>query len=253
MWAMNGDNRMISRKIRGKEDGFTLIELLITLIITGAMSTAMFSFYRQTLRTDIAQSQLVMAQQNLRASLGLMTRELRMAGFDPTRADIIGISAATSSGITIVMDIDGVGDGDTSDPDEQITFGFAAADDPDADGLAGNNAQEALGFAANLGRNVWNGAAWGGVVAIAEDIQAIEFYYTLEDGTQTLTPAILADIRTVEMSVLARAANVDPDYSDTVTYTTGSGVAWGPYNDNYRRKFLKVKTILRNMSRSLRL
>jgi len=250
---MNGENTMRNRKIPGRESGFTLIELLITLVIAGVMSAAMFSFYQQNLRTDSAQSTVVRAQQNLRASLGLMIRELRMSGYDPTKAGFTGMSSVASSGLTIRMDLDG--NGNDLGPDERIAYGFDAADDPDGDGIAGNDAQEALGFAADLVRRTWDqgAAAWGAWVAVAEDIQAIEFYYTLANGTQTLTPATPADIRIVEVSVLARASSVDQDHTDSGTYATASGAVWGPYNDGYRRRFMTVKTILRNMSRSLSL
>ena len=99
---------------------------------------------------------------------------------------------------------------------------------------------------ADLGRDTG-----GGFMPIAENIQAVEFSYILESGTRVSNPNIseLNLIRTVQISVLARASHPDqdPNYTDTRLYTTVSGTNWGPFNDKYKRRFASITIQCRNL------
>ena len=63
--------------------GFTMVELLITMLISGVIMAAIYSAYTAQQRTYLAQQQVAGMQQNIRAGLDIMVRELRMAGYDP--------------------------------------------------------------------------------------------------------------------------------------------------------------------------
>ena len=62
--------------------GFTLVELLIALAVSGIIMTGIFSAFKTQQDSYLAQEQVAEMQQNLRASLYIMTREIRMAGYD---------------------------------------------------------------------------------------------------------------------------------------------------------------------------
>ena len=227
-----------------KSNGFTLVELLIAMAVSSFIMAAIYATYLLNQKSYHVQDDVAEMQQNLRTAFYHLSSEIRMAGFDPTDIANAGIITATASRISFSMDItdntgNGSSDGDTDDIDELINFGFKPDDDADDNGIADSGA-------ASLGRQT--GGA-GGYQPVAENIQAIEFNYVLSDGTRTLTPspALLNSIRAVEISILARSARRDRDFTNAATYTTGAGTTWGPFNDNYRRRLIITNVQCRNM------
>lgn len=71
--------------------GFTLVELLIAMVVSVIAIGGVFSVYTIQLRCHRDQEQVLTAQQNLRASLLIIEKELRMAGFDPLDTGQFGI------------------------------------------------------------------------------------------------------------------------------------------------------------------
>jgi type IV pilus assembly protein PilW len=228
--------------------GFTLVELMITVAISGIVIAAIYSAYISQQRTYLAQEQVAEMQQNIRAAIDMMTREIRMAGYDPTQSAGAGITTVTSSRFTFTQDINSDGNIPTVPPlgGETIIFGFSNANDIDNNGVADAGA-------APLGRETG-----GGFQPIAENIQAIEFRYL--DATGAVT-AVLADIRSVQVSILARAGREDRDFTNTMVYCPASNpfnpatglctnaapaTIWGPYNDNFRRRLLITTIQCRN-------
>ncbi len=67
--------------MKRKEAGFTLIELLIVLVISTLLTAAIYSTFIGQQRTYAIQTGVVDMQQNARAALTVMMRDLRMAGF----------------------------------------------------------------------------------------------------------------------------------------------------------------------------
>ena len=65
------------------DSGFTLIEILVALALTGIVLGAIYAAYQSQHKTYITQESVAEMQQNLRAAMYLMVREIRMAGYDP--------------------------------------------------------------------------------------------------------------------------------------------------------------------------
>ena len=63
------------------EYGMTMVELLIALLITGILSVAMFRIYINQHQVWTAQSSVIEMQQNARAAMDELTRQIRMAGY----------------------------------------------------------------------------------------------------------------------------------------------------------------------------
>jgi prepilin-type N-terminal cleavage/methylation domain-containing protein len=61
--------------------GITLIELLVVLVITGILLGAIYPTFIGQQKTYTVQEQVVDMQQNVRASINRIMREIRMAGF----------------------------------------------------------------------------------------------------------------------------------------------------------------------------
>lgn len=61
--------------------GITLIELLVALVITGILVAAVYRTFTSQQKTYTVQEQVVDTQQNVRAGVNRMMREIRMAGF----------------------------------------------------------------------------------------------------------------------------------------------------------------------------
>ena len=220
------------------------MELMIAMAAgTLVLAAVMTSFLSQH-RHYLAQDDVVEMQQNGRVAMDMLTREIRMAGFDPTENADAGILTAGPGQLSFTQDITGrpvtapslptdPSDGSLDDAGEIIDFGFSATDDADRNGIP-----DGAPKAASLGRQT---GGLGGYQPIAENIQAIEFLYTIGDGTPaTKNPDIakLNDRSSVQISILARAGNPDQKFTNSMAYTAASGTAWGPYNDNFRRRLV---------------
>lgn len=213
--------------------GFTLIEVLMALAISGLIMGAVFTAFKSQQDSYLAQDQVVEMQQNLRAGINYITQELRMAGYDPYISATAGIEKAelTSVVFTYVADDDGLDNNNDGRIDEtgelqKITFDlYDAYGDGDMD----------------IGRQAGNTASTKR--AIAENIERLEFRYLDADGAVTTTPD---EIKTVQISLLARVGQPDRNFHNNLTYTSAAGNVWGPYNDRLRRRFEIVSINLRN-------
>lgn len=225
--------------MQNKNKGFTLIELLITLAISTIVMAAVWQSFQSQQESYVAQEQVSAMQQNLRAGLEMMVREIRMVGLDMSGDADAGFVAATSADLRFTMDLDNSGTVNAAppgDPNEDIRYALYTS---------------AVTGKQNLGRDT--GA---GLQAVAEDIEAIEFLYTLEDGTQTLAPAAVNFelIRSIDISILARTGRRDKNFINAETYNPASvlygiaaAAAWGPYNDGFKRRILITSVRCRNM------
>ena len=229
--------------------GFTLVELMIAVFISGLVMAAVVSIYIAQSRSYNTQDDIANLQQNLRGALVILTTEIRLAGCDPTESKVPGIQAATGTNFRFTMDTKNTETPRKNAPDalvtgdEDIAYGFAAGVVTDINGRVLTGGQPWSGTA-SLGRQIDNA---GGFEPLADNIEALEFNYILDDNTSTRTPTILNKIRAVQVSLLARATNQAPDFIHNNTYTTASGVAWTPIQDNFRRRLVITTIQCRNM------
>ena len=180
---------MITRR---NKSGFTMVELLVVLAVSSILLSLMYQVYRSQLKTHTTQQELVEMQQNMRAVLYLMEREVRMAGHGPNGgvADP-AVTTAQIESIAFAMDLTGgtslePSDGDTGDPGEIIRYFINGSGDLVRNANDGNGDQ---------------------ILLPARDITQLTFVYkdtngvTLDDdgaGNLTTTASLQA-IRTVEI------------------------------------------------------
>jgi len=69
-------------KIIKSERGVTLVELLISLFLVGVLSAAMFKIYVNQHHAWMIQDRVIEMQQNARAAIDELTRQIRMTGYE---------------------------------------------------------------------------------------------------------------------------------------------------------------------------
>lgn len=247
-----------------QETGFTLVELMIALFISGLVMAALITIYIAQSKAYSRHDDIADIQQNLRGALAILPTEIRLAGCDPEETGKPKILDATRNRLQFTMDIRGnavnanSADGDTNDPGENIAYTLTARNrttnttvtaDTNNDGIidsGGANWDWGNNITPSLGRQT--GGA-GGFQPLADNVEAIEFNYILANGATTLTPSNsdLNDIRSVQVSLLARTFNQSQDFVHTASYTTASGAVWTPPQDNFRRRLVLTTIHCRNL------
>ena len=226
---------MNREKIFCRQQGFTLVELMVTLVISFVIAGAAYSAYVFQQKSYVIQEDVAEMQQNIRVALAIMTREMRMAGYDPTFSGEYGIVSATANQFNFTSDLcqNGGVPGTCTRGGQSITETYLY----ELYDSSGDGEDDAL-------RRTPGGSA------VADNIEHLEFVYVLRDGirTQVPTPSEMKRIVSIEVSILARSPKQDHRYSDSQTYTTGSGIILGPYYDKYRRRLIVTTLQLRNMA-----
>ena len=223
-----------------KEQGFTLIELLVVVALVGIVMAGIYSTYASQQKSYITQDQVAAMQQNLRAAMYYMGREIRMAGYDPTGSAGAAIMIANVAELQFTIDENGDGDFTNPSPppanDSNEQLRYALTNDADRDGIAD-------GSPCNLGRETWD----GGLQTLSENIDALNFVYLDANGTITAT---LSDIRSVQVTIVARTSRGDPGYTNTTVYQNQQDpptTILPAQNDNFRRRLLTTFIRCRNL------
>lgn len=218
------------------QPGFTLVELVVTLLISFVITGAAYSAYVVQQKNYIIQEEVAVVQQNIRAGLDLMTREIRMAGYDPSFSGNYSITTATADTFSFTSDLcdDGGPPATCVIDGENITETYQYE--------LYKPANASADYPYSLRRTPAGSA-------IAENIEHLAFRYTLRDGSRTSAPdnRELQQIVQVDISLLVRSARKDHRYTDAKTYQTASGAVLPPFNDNYHRRMMITTLQLRNL------
>jgi type IV pilus assembly protein PilW len=165
--------------------GHTMVELVIAIALAAVLIAAIYQVHAVRQRSHTRQQLAVEMQQNIRAAISLMKREIRMAGYDPASKDgrdndentvIDNDEESANTGIHIagrnMIQFTFDNDADmTINSDERVTYGFAHKYDHNKDGIADAGA-------APLGRQTGVGT----LIPVAENIQAVGFAYAFDNN-----------------------------------------------------------------------
>lgn len=186
-------------KCRMQQAGVSLVELMIAMAISLIVLWALYTLYITQVKAYTVQEQVAEMQQQARAAMDLLSRELHMAGYDPSGVNADADPSNDFPGVTynatelrIEADLDG--NGVTTDTNETITYSFDASD---------LELQRAIGA--------------GSPQVVAPNIQAFTFSYLDATGNAT---TVTSQIRQVELTITARTARPDPDYPANNGYRT---------------------------------
>jgi len=209
---------------RFSDKGLTLIELMIAMTIFLLVIGGIYSTFQSQHKSYLMQEEVAAMQQNIRAAMFYLTKEIRMAGCDPTGNSGAGIVTANANSLSFTEDVRG--DADDSDPD-------GATNDPNESivySLSGNNLVRDTG---------------GGNQVVAENIDALDFVYLDADGNSTAT---LTDIRSVEITIVARTSRaLRPTKDNNLYYNQQGTQILGAQNDNFSRKSMTTFIKCRNL------
>jgi type IV pilus assembly protein PilW len=174
--------------------GFTLMELVVSTAISMLILGAIAGTFMTQTKFYNAQEQVNEMQQNARAAMDLIGREIKSAGYKPTGTAIVGVAYSTTE-LRIRADLDADGAiNDTSDEHLVYTFDNANLQIKRAYGVVGATPE-----------------------ILANNITAFAFNYLDSTGATTTTQA---DIRQVSLSITARTAKPDPNLTTNNGYRT---------------------------------
>jgi len=224
--------RRISFKVSNQ--GFTLLELVVGMAVSLLAMGAIYSTFLSQHKSYLVQDQTAAMQQNLRAAMFYMQREIRMAGLDPLGTANTGIITANASSISFTEDIGGSTVGTPPDgtlqTSETITYSLSGG---------------------NLVRNVG-----GGNQVVAQNIHALDFVYltgasppvVLNPGGGNVPAGSENQIRSVEITVVARTDRGLLPSIDNNTYLNQRGTTiLAPPGDNLSRRRLTTVIKCRNL------
>ena len=178
----------MSYALKNKEQGFTLVELVIGLAISLILMGVAVSIFNVQRKSYSLQEQVTEMQQNVRATMDMMVREIRMAGYDPTASGFVGIGTNTTTLLQILADLDG--NGTSTDTNEDITYRYY-------------NASDAT-YPRQIKRNTG-----GGFQPFSENIDGCDFLYYDGNGIATTTAS---SIRQIRITVTGRTDKSDPNF-----------------------------------------
>jgi type IV pilus assembly protein PilW len=248
--------------------GFSLVELLVAMAIAGVVMAAVFKIYTTQQDSYVLQEQVAEMQQNGRTAKYVMTREIRMAGYDPTGLAGAGFISAGGNSIHFTMDITGE-DGTITVPGDDITYSVSADTELMRNDGANNipvvENVEAVGFAyafdADDDGSIDTSAGGNIIWAIDSDVtdadSRLDTYLDTNDdgiisidddaaGADLATPVSLDKIRAVKMWILARTGREDKAFADTTTYVVADQRVNA--NDGSRHHLLATTVKCRNMA-----
>ena len=222
--------------LRCSNQGFTMIELMVAMVVSLLAMAAIYSTFLAQHRSYQVQEETADMQQNIRAAMYYMQREIRMAGSNPFNSlpfSSFGITAAGPTSITFTEDINGGASGTPPDgvitANETISYTFA---DSDADG-----------FNDSLARNGQT---------VAQNIDAVDFVYLDGASPPNAIPfpvANLSQIRSVEITIVARTN--DPllygGTNNNVYRNQQNTPIFGPAGDSVSRRTLTTQIYCRNL------
>ncbi|OPY80615.1 MAG: hypothetical protein A4E70_01651 [Syntrophus sp. PtaU1.Bin005] len=205
------------------DNGFTLVEVMVALAVSLVLLGAIWGFFENQHRNYSTQERLTEMQQNARVGLEMMTREIRMAGYNPTgglsvcagtnmasatNSPCVGISNASGNTVSFSADLNGNGAVTpataSANPGENISYSIYTC---------GNH--QCLGRTSN-----------GSLQPLADHITGLTLtYYDSSDGVA----ADLSLIRKVKISLVA--ATSAPDFKNvTRTMTLTADVTLRNYD-----------------------
>jgi type IV pilus assembly protein PilW len=175
-------------------NGFTLVELLVSMGIGMVILAAVTTTFMSQTRIYNAQEQINEMQQNARGVLDIISREVKMAGYKPSGGGFNGVTYSTTQlMVEADLDLDGA-ISTTSTANEQITYAYDSANQRITRAVGSESAK-----------------------VLAEHITAFSFSY--QDSLAVAT-TVSANIRQVTITITAKTAKPDPNFTSNGGYRT---------------------------------
>ncbi|MBI3769780.1 MAG: hypothetical protein HY271_15010 [Deltaproteobacteria bacterium] len=108
--------------------GLTLVELMVATLLALATMAAFTALLTTILVARLRAAEVAEAGMAAAGAIDQIVRDVRLAGYDPAARGIVGISAASATGVVLGADLDGSGDVNPTS-EEQITYRTANGGD----------------------------------------------------------------------------------------------------------------------------
>jgi type IV pilus assembly protein PilW len=256
--------------------GYTLIEMMVAMALFAIAITSIYQTYHYQQQIYLKQEQIVDMQQESRAAEFFLSYDIRMAGYDPAGSAEPIFNIAQIAEFQFEADMNGDGNLE-GDPGEIIRWALTNDSNGNgiSDGIDGGGAPPTVwkddGSVCRLGREhitrIAGTDTGGGLQPVANNVQALEFCYVLDDGSVTTSPsaAEALRVRSLYVSMLHRTGGKIRRYRNTQTYVPASRRAelttvwvnsgssarptgdWGPFDDAYHRTLSIMKIRCRNL------
>ena len=262
--------------------GFTLVEVLIAMAITMVIMAGAYTVFNSQQRTTTVQTNVSDAQQSLRTAMDFISRDIRMAGFDPEISGDFGIEDISFRGLddnpaangnsymrfSWDKNEDGVRAANDADnevieyllldkgdgPQLFLRFDQDAANEEEV--LASNIIAFGLAYAIDVnqdGELDQSGGSTMWVIDAGNDSDWDSLVVDQAAGTAVITetgiPLNRKDIRAVRIWLLARSEASDPNYTDSNTNVVGPTIV-NP-NDHFHHRMAERTVLCRNMGLNL--
>jgi len=240
-----------------RDNGFTLIEMMIVLTIFLGITGVTYTLYQAQERAFFWQEQIVETNQDIRAFIYFIEKDMRIAGYNPTGQAIsspndAGIIIAEPTRVEFTADLGmrrdnplcSGNEGCDSMPDEEINERPCV-----------NCVTERMRYLLRNGAiyKVFNKRtpSTGEEQLIIQNVDNLEFLYHLSDGTTATTFANSSDrnkILSIDVSVLVRTRNTTRGYKGIPRFISASGANWTrPASDGHMRVLVVTNIKCRNM------
>ncbi|MFV0438984.1 MAG: prepilin-type N-terminal cleavage/methylation domain-containing protein [Desulfopila sp.] len=225
-----------------QQRGFTLVELLIAMTVAIIILGAIYSAYTVQQKQYIAQAQVTDMQQNIRGAMSLLTRDIRMAGYDLSGEAGARLLRIEDDLLYFTSDLNN--DGSLDDPGEYIVYDLYTSASSSLSTLGRASSSTAIGInevPGGSGHYEANNPSTATHQPVAQVIEAIRFTYRDKNDTITSDPD---QVRTIVVALLARAEKGDPEFVNNSSYPIGG--PW-PKGDHFRRRYLEMNIQCRNL------
>ena len=109
------------------DKGFTIVELMVAVVVAMIAMGAIAVVFQMQFKTLNREEQASEMRNNLKTAVELISRELLMAGYDPSRSSNAGIVSPLSEN-SINFTIDRNGDGEINGNREDVTYTYDETD-----------------------------------------------------------------------------------------------------------------------------
>lgn len=225
--------------------GLSIIELLVYMTISSTVVAGIYQTFAAQQKSYQHQTGAAELQQNLRASLYTLTKDIHSAGYNPS------FNAKTPPGFVTTFPA----------PNNQFTIDYATQKtiiaftsdtngngqlDPSSD----PNSQEMMAYRFNATNRTLErfqpsntGGTWG---AIADNVETVNFITLDRNGAVT---SVANNIRAVEMAILVREAKPDAKFVNKEVYKNKQGTVLCTTcaGDNFHRRLLTTTVQARNL------
>lgn len=191
---------------------------MVSMVLSMTVLAAVYSFYKVQARTLKVQENRQEGMEYARGVLDLMAREIRNAGYNPTKAtsgtNCAGTPTAGTPGVVTATSTlfkftyDSTSDGNCNGTDEEITYEYQT---PGPQNCASNG---------DIVRTA-NGTS----EAITDcNVTAFSYTYYAKDSSTAMSPIVVASIQRMKVSITIQSKNPDAEFGGQLTSAVSSNI-----------------------------